>query len=65
MSDKVIPIEDGLPHVTSEVICVHCGKRWIAVRPVVTMLKLIECPECTNQGYVIETGEKIFEDEND
>lgn len=56
---EVIDISENIPHKVSEVICVHCGRRWIAVRPVTVLLKLIECPECTNQGYVVETGETI------
>lgn len=56
---KVVDINENEPHKTSEVICVHCGKRWWAVRPVDTQLRDLECPECTNQGYVIETGETI------
>lgn len=52
-----IDINDGLSHRVSEVICVMCWWRWIAVRPVTTLLKDLECPGCHNQGYVIETGE--------
>jgi len=58
---KVIGINDNEPHKVSEVICVHCGKRWLAVRHIDTLLKDLECPDCTNQGYVIETGEIIRE----
>lgn len=50
-------------HRVSEVICVHCGKRWMSVRPTFVLLKELECPECTNQGYVIETGEIITDKE--
>ena len=46
------------PHVVSEVICVKCGKRWIAVRPEETLLKELECSNC-GQGYVIETGQTL------
>lgn len=49
-------IEEKQSHKVSEVICVKCGKRWIAVRPETTMLKELECPNC-GAGYVIETGE--------
>jgi hypothetical protein len=61
---KVVDIDDNIPHKVSEVICVRCGWRWLAVRPTVTRLKALECPDCTNQGYVIETGE-ILEPEKD
>lgn len=52
-------IEENLPHKVSEVICINCKHRWIAVRPCVCKLKELECPECHEQGYVIETGEII------
>ena len=54
-------IEKNLPHTVSEVICVKCFKRWIAVRPSDVLLKNLECPNC-GQGYVIETGQPIEED---
>ena len=55
---REIPIEEYQPHKVSEVICVKCGKRWIAIRPSITKLKDLECPKC-GAGYVIETGEVI------
>ena len=58
----IIPIETAMPHKVSEVICVKCGYRWISVRPECTLLKDLECPNC-GQGYVIETGEEIPEEE--
>ena len=60
--NKVIHIEDKLPHKVSEVICIKCCKRWIAVRPCDVPLKYLECPNC-GTGYVIETGEDLFTDE--
>lgn len=57
--NEIHHIEENLPHKVSEVICVGCGKRWIAVRPMTTLLKDLECPKCHKQGYVIETGEII------
>lgn len=56
--DNIIPIEANLPHKVSEVICVKCGKRWIAVRPEKTLLKSLECENC-GPGFVIETGEEM------
>lgn len=56
---EVIDINANQPHKVSEVICVNCKHRWIAVRPLVTKLKEIECPNCNQQGSVIETGEII------
>lgn len=56
---KTIDINENEPHKVSEVICVHCGWRWLAVRSIETLLKSLECPDCKNQGKVIETGEVI------
>ena len=49
-------IHSNKPHKTSEVICVRCWSRWVAVRPVTTKLINLECSNC-GYGYVIETGE--------
>lgn len=57
-----IDINVNKPHNVSEVICLTCLKRWIAVRPVETKLKDLECPYCYKQGYAIETGEDIDTD---
>ena len=58
----VIGIENGMPHVLSEVICVRCCRRWLAVRPEGTLLKDMECPGCRRNGGVIETGEELAMD---
>lgn len=58
---KILNIEDAMQWVVSEVICVKCGKRWIAVRPKGTYLKRLECANC-GEGFVIETGEEVEED---
>lgn len=58
---KVIDINEYSPHKVSEVICIKCAYRWLAVRPVNTLLKDLECPQCELQGFVIETGEIINE----
>ena len=52
-------IEENMPHKVSEVICINCKHRWIAVRPCACRLKDLGCPNCHEQGYVIETGEVI------
>jgi len=54
-----ISIDENKPHKVSEVICVKCLHRWIAVRPIECRLKDLECAGCGEQGYVIETGEVI------
>jgi hypothetical protein len=56
---EVINIEENLPHKVSEVICINCKYRWIALRPSKCKLKNLECTECHQQGFVIETGEII------
>ena len=60
---EIISIEENMPHKVSEVICIDCKYRWLAVRPAGTHLKDLECPKCGLQGYVIETGEEINTDE--
>lgn len=52
-------INDNQPHKVSEVICINCKYRWLAVRPTITLLKDLECPRCHIRGYVIETGEIV------
>ena len=59
---EIIPIESEQPHRVSEVICIKCQHRWIAVRPATTKLKELRCPHCNKVGAVIETGEMIFEE---
>ena len=58
---KIIDINKDVLHRVSEVICVKCTYRWLAVRPITTLLKDLECPWCGKQGFVIETGEIINE----
>lgn len=53
-----IKLDEYRVHKVSEVICVKCGKRWISVRPVKTLLKELECENC-GRGFVIETGEEM------
>lgn len=55
---KVTPIEANKATAYSEVICIGCGKRWVAVRPVSVLLKEIHCINC-GPGKVIETGQPI------
>lgn len=58
---KIVDINENTPHRVSEVICVKCAYRWLAVRSVTTLLKDLECPWCGKQGFVIETNEIINE----
>jgi len=59
----IIDIEEYMPHVVREVICLKCLSRWIAVYPEKVLLKQIGCPKCGFVGYVIATGQEIMEDE--
>jgi len=45
------------PHKVSEVVCLNCKHRWIAVRHVKTLLKELQCPHRGCRGFAIETGE--------
>jgi hypothetical protein len=56
--NKIIDINENTEHEVSELICVKCGKRWIGVYPINTLLKEIECP-CGEVGYVIKTGQDL------
>jgi len=54
----IVDIYDKKPHKVSEVVCLKCLFRWLAVRPEETQLKVLECPYCGEIGFVIETGEE-------
>lgn len=56
---EILDIADNIPHRVSEVVCLKCLYRWIAVRPVATPLIKLECPCCHESGFVIETGENF------
>ena len=56
----ITSMEDNLPHEISEVICLKCLQRWIAVYPETTLLKELEC-KCGEIGYVIKTGQTLPE----
>lgn len=61
--DKIIPIEENMPHAVFEAMCWRCGKRWIAVAPTCMLLKDLECPNCHEEGFAFKTGQDIVEDE--
>ena len=50
-------------HKVSQVICLSCFRRWIAARPIDTRLDELECPDCHQQGFAIETGETSVAEE--
>lgn len=51
---------ENTPHEVSEVICLKCLHRWIAVYPQETLLKQLEC-KCGEVGFVIKTGQILSE----
>lgn len=58
---RVIEIEEGMPHIVQECMCVNCLRRWIDVRPEGVWLKDLECPGCRKIGFVIGTGQVVDE----
>ena len=58
----MVSFEKNLPHEVSEVICLKCLRRWIAVYPQDTQLKDLEC-SCGEIGYVIKTGQTLPEEQ--
>ena len=58
---EIVSNEAYLKHEVSEVICLKCLNRWIAVYPSKTPLKKLQC-KCGAVGYVIKTGQTIPED---
>lgn len=58
---NIVDMDEYRSHVVSEVICVKCCHRWISVRPAITPLKDLECPNC-GIGAVIETGQILDPD---
>ena len=58
---NVTNIDEYLPHKISEVICINCKYRWIAIRPESSILKDLKCPKCKQTGFVINTGEDLKE----
>ena len=58
---KTVNIEEYQLQEVSEVICLKCYKRWIAVYPIKCWLKDLEC-KCGAVGYVIKTGQTIIEE---
>ncbi len=56
---EIIDIEANLPHSISEVICLKCLDRWIAVYPNnASNLKKFECKN-RHVGFIIKTGQEI------
>ena len=59
----VLPEED-LPHEVCELMCWHCGKRYIGAFPQQTLLKQLECPQCHRTGHMFKTGQTVITDED-
>ena len=64
MKNTIIEFEpyDNTPHKVSKVVCLKCLQMWIAVRPEDVFLKDLECPNCSEKGFTIETGEVLSEE---
>lgn len=58
---RVVDITANKPHKVSEVICLKCMKRWIYVRPEECHLKDETCPYCEKTGFIINTGDELFD----
>ena len=56
---RVYNFEEGLDHIVSELICINCKFRFLDLRTFKSWLKDLECPNCKQTGYLIETGEII------
>lgn len=56
---EIIDIERDLPHVTREVICVKCLARFVSVAPETLLLRDMECGECGEPGYCVDTGQCV------
>jgi len=61
---EIIDIEVNLPHDISEVICLKCLDRWIAVYPTRAYLKKFECKN-GHIGFVIKTGQDLVKEPSD
>ena len=62
---NVVDIDDYRPHLVSELICIMCYHRWIAVYPEEVLLKDIECSKCKQKGFVIATGQVYREEDEE
>lgn len=56
---EITDINEHLPHMFFEAMCVGCCHRWIAVTRDNVLLKSLECPECRLTGRVINTGQSM------
>lgn len=59
MSSNIIDFDKDEPHRVSEVICIGCVHRWLAVRPTSAILRQIICPGCGEPETTIETGQPL------
>jgi hypothetical protein len=55
---EIINIEKNLPHSVSEVICLKCLERWIAVYPSDLWLNKFHCKN-GHIGFVIKTSQDL------
>ena len=62
-TENIIDFEANLPHEVCELMCWHCGKRYIGAFPEQTLLKQLECPQCHRTGYMFKTGQTVIPDD--
>lgn len=53
----ITDITEYQPHLTGELICLHCGYRYIGSWVETVWLKNLYCPNCNEQGWTIATGQ--------
>jgi DNA polymerase III alpha subunit (gram-positive type) len=61
--NNIVDINANCPHQVQELICAECKFRWISVRPFGLHLRNMECPKCLKFGYIIATGEILYDQE--
>lgn len=57
--NKISHIEEAVDHILQELICINCKYRFLDLSPSTLWLKQLECPNCKETGYLINTGEVI------
>jgi hypothetical protein len=61
LQDARLKREADQPHEFCEVMCWHCGHRYISVHPLkVAPMKEWECSGCSKAGGMFRTGQPVF-----
>lgn len=56
-------IEENQPHRVMETICLKCLDRCMTVYPDKLSLKDLVCDVCEEKGFIIGTGQPLYDDE--